>query len=216
VGIAVDEVQRVVGGGKRRKPVFSIHQFAPGGELGKKILIHPFSVLDADVWHRLAGVFHDLEILAVYPNPSLKIAFALLHLLRCHVEGIAMEFVQPLLADVGQVVLWQFVGSNGEGVSRLEIEQVFFRHGQTGLRRKDNGLGPLCFFVVAHVGDLLVFAGDLAFGIDGVRFNVLPERVAAADGLHFRFFGRKSLDDLRGGDFFRRGWVEGPLSPVLG
>ena len=95
------EVQGVVGRRECREPVFAIDLLAPCGELREQVFLHALFLLYANVGHGLARVFHDLEIVVVHPNATLKVTLAFFHLLRSDVEGVAVQLVEPLLSGVG-------------------------------------------------------------------------------------------------------------------
>src|SRR5208283_5987688 len=99
--------------GKNRKPVLAVNLLPPGSELGEQVLLIAV-LLDliarmsiAQVGNRFAVGLDDLEIVAVDPDPSLKVALLAFDLLRGDVKNIAVEFILLLLADIENVVFGQ-------------------------------------------------------------------------------------------------------------
>src|SRR4029079_5263734 len=95
------KVQYVICTRVGRKPVAPINLLAPGFKDWEPLFAF---------WNTLATYLYDLEILLVYPNTSLKEAFALLfrHYLRFNIEHEGIQLVNVFIPGVGEVVLADF------------------------------------------------------------------------------------------------------------
>ena len=99
------EVQFVVGPGINREPVLAVDLLPPRREFGIEILF--VAVLLADVGHGLAVRLHNLKVVVVDPDSSLKISLLAHNLFGSDVEHITVDLIFLLLAHIKNVVFRQ-------------------------------------------------------------------------------------------------------------
>src|ERR1700685_1962498 len=117
------KMQSVVSLGVSGKPIRVVNLFPPGREFGKKVFV-AFLLLDIEVGYSLAVGLHDLEIVIVYPDASLKIPLLTFDLLGRNVEHIATQFIFLLLARVNDLVFRNLVAGQYERQSVLNIVEI--------------------------------------------------------------------------------------------
>jgi hypothetical protein len=121
------EIQNVVGF-VYREPVLSVDIVAVGFKAREsRILVLPGDHVDG-----LSVGFHNLQILVVHPDFSLKVALLLLNLLGRYIKHVAVYFVDLLLSQVGQIVFFDITCGEDERENVLNIMEI--------VRREDNAL----------------------------------------------------------------------------
>src|ERR1700687_2035351 len=106
-------MQGVVCLGIRGEPILAVDLLPPGSELREKILLASF--FPANIRNRLAVSLHDLEIVVIDPDSSLKIALLAYDLFGRKIEHIAMQLVLLLLPHVKNLIFRNFVAGKHEG-----------------------------------------------------------------------------------------------------
>src|SRR5258708_18767471 len=202
------EMQGAFGLGVGGEPVFAVNLLVVGGEGRLQVLVAFARVLrdghavDQD----------DLIVLLVDPDFSLEVVFVFFDGLGGHGEGVGVELVDVLAAEVVDLVFGLVFGGEDEGQAVLDLVEVGGGHHdalESVLGGEDDVLFAFAVFVEGDVGDLLVLAVDavVVFG-DGVDFDGLAVGVIFAGLLEGGFTLAEFFDDLVGGDAGGRGGVE--------
>ena len=82
-------------------------------KLGNRVLLCPFSC--CNIGYRLAVGLHDLEIVIVHPDASLKITLLAYDFLGGNVKDVAVQFVFLLLSHVEMLYSRNLVAGQHEG-----------------------------------------------------------------------------------------------------
>ena len=125
-------------------------------------------------WNTLATDFYDLEIDLVYPNTSLKEAFALLfrHYFRLDIEYVGIQLVDVFFPDVGEVVLADFRRLECEWLDAAQVFEIFLRKRDLGQRwrwEESDLFETLVVVIKNKARGTMVFSGD--FSSDSYRLN---------------------------------------------
>jgi len=195
--VAVFHFVNAFGAGVVGKPIFAVDIFAIGFE---HIERQSWRLQRAQVGNPLAVGFHHFQILLVDPDDAVEKRVLAVESFRCDLKDIAIDFIDLLGVEVGEIVLGEIGLADGKRRNAREELRVFGFELQV-LQRRGGGFGG--FFVelaIAGTGGI-VGGNELPTGTpvwtefldaNGFAVGILRARVE----VDIFFFG-EALNDLR-------------------